>query len=156
MSLVKIPPAPRISLVDENRNITRPWSELIDAIIKRIGGVGSEPTNAELADLIEGIGQSSTVIDVSADSRMYAIEAEFRQLPPQQQVSIPDRDDSGRISALEAIMPADRDDNGRLQAIEAFVLMPTDRDDNGRLQALEAEVASLRQLFEGLTQGFQV
>lgn len=38
MTTVLVPPPPRISLVDERGNITRPWSLYLQDVFSRIGG----------------------------------------------------------------------------------------------------------------------
>lgn len=52
MSVTLVPPPPRISLVDERGNITRPWSLYFQDVFGRLGGAVA-PSNDELATMID-------------------------------------------------------------------------------------------------------
>lgn len=92
MSIILIPPPPRISLVDANGNITRPWSNwLLNDVFKRLGG-DVALSNDELEAL--------TVATALAPAAMQQID---RQDPaPAPLPFIAPQDPHGRLEAVEA------------------------------------------------------
>lgn len=59
-----IPQAPRINLVDQNGNITRPWSMYLQDVFRRIGGVDGPSTTELEEDLLalEGVVESAQLV----------------------------------------------------------------------------------------------
>lgn len=59
MSVVLVPPPPRVSLVDERGNITRPWLLYFQDVFTRIGGAVA-PSPQEMQAEIDAIDERAT------------------------------------------------------------------------------------------------
>lgn len=92
MSVTLVPPPPRINLVDERGNITRPWQLYFEDLFTRAGRTLA-PSNDELAQLIEG--------DSLAPAALPAAPLADDLTPPVLVVRADDAP-SGRLEALEA------------------------------------------------------
>lgn len=68
---VLVPPPPRISLVDERGNITRPWSIYLQDVFGRLGGTVA-PSNDELNESIEAIQDFASALNLGVFGRQIA------------------------------------------------------------------------------------
>jgi hypothetical protein len=95
---VLLPVAPRISLVDKDGRITRPWQLYFDAVFARIGGsMAPDVPDLEIGNL--------PMLDESIGARLSIVES-YQSHAPQVQHFVFEASQDAQLSALQAEVAA--------------------------------------------------
>jgi hypothetical protein len=124
----------------------RDWYLFFLALWLRSGGTSGDTADISLMSVPEGSGIESI------KAELFALEQEFRQLPPQQQVSFQNDGDQ-----TPPFIPSGSDKKPGIddQNPPSIPFIQVEFADS-RIQALEAKVAELNKAIEGLQQGYQL